>query len=130
MLQIPSAKALGARAVLNSGCHRLAGPPFFAKTSLAGAVENDLVVLDPKSRRRHRSYPRMALFEFEDPAANAAEKMMMMALVGEFVAGHLPWNFHASNPAISCERLERTIDGCDPKTRSLSDGEAVNFQCS
>ena len=106
----------GTRAVLNLGRHGLAGSPFLAKTNLAGTVENDLVIVDPESGGRHRFYSSKAFFKLEDLAADATEKMMMMSLVGEFVAGHLPGNFHANNPAISCERLERTIDGCDPET--------------
>jgi hypothetical protein len=112
------------------GGRRLAGSPFFTQASFAGAIENDLVVLNPESGRRHRFYPGQAFFKFEDLAADAAEKMMMMPLIGELVAGHLPGNFHANNPAIFGECFERTINRCDSQTRSLPDGQALNFQCS
>ena len=53
-----------------------------------------LVILDAKARRRHFLDTIEAFFEFEYLTANAAQKVMMMALVRTFVTRRLAGNFH------------------------------------
>lgn len=86
------------------------------------------MILHSESRRRHRFYSCKALFKFEDPAADAAEKVMVMTLVGALVTGQLPGNFHTDNPSISGERLQRTIHGGNSETWGLPDREALNLR--
>jgi hypothetical protein len=66
------------------------GALLFSQAGLTRAIENDFVIFDPKSRRRHRFDAGQASFQFEDPPTHAAKEVMMMAFVGAFVTWHLP----------------------------------------
>jgi hypothetical protein len=101
---------------------------FLSQTGLAGAIENDFVIFDPKSRRRHRFDTGQASFQFEDPATHAANEVMVMAFVGAFVTRHLARDFHGNHAAVLGERLEGTIYRCYSKSGDFSNRKALNFQ--
>jgi hypothetical protein len=100
---------------------------FFSQAGLAGAIENDFVIFDPKSRRRHPFDTGQAFFQFEDPATHAAKEVMVMAFVGAFVTRHLAGDFHGNHAAVIGERLEGTINRGYSKSRHFPDREALNF---
>jgi hypothetical protein len=76
------------------------------ETSLAGAIEDDFVILNTKSRWRHRLDARQAPLQFENSAAQTAKKMVVMAFVRALVSRHLPGDLDGDHPAILCKRLE------------------------
>jgi hypothetical protein len=57
------------------------GALFFSQAGFTRAIENDFVIFDPKSRRRHRFDTGQTSFQFEDPATQAAKEVMMMPLL-------------------------------------------------
>ena len=103
------------------------GALLFSQAGLTRAIENDFVIFDPKSRRRHRFDTGQASFQFEDPATHAAKEVMMMAFVGAFVTRHLARDLHGNHAAVLGERLEGTIDRCYSKSRDFPNCEALNF---
>ena len=103
------------------------GALFFSQAGLTRAIENDFVIFDPKSRRRHRLDTGQASFQFEDPATHAAKEVMMMAFVGAFVTRHLARDFHGNHAPVLGERLEGTINRCYSKSRDFPNCEALNF---
>jgi len=65
------------------------------------------VVGDFKSRRRKVLEPPChAFLKVENLPAVAAMKMMMMPLVGSFVAGCLPWNLDTADKTLFLEVFE------------------------
>jgi hypothetical protein len=100
---------------------------FLSQTGLAGAIENDFVIFDPKSRRRHRLDTGQATFQLEDPATHAAKEVMVMAFVGAFVTRHLARDFHGNHAAVLGERFEETINRCYSKSRDCPIRKALNF---
>ncbi len=97
------------------------------RASRAGTVENDFVVLNPEFWRSHALDAAEAFFEFEDLPADAAEKMVVVALVGALVARRTPGNFHRHNPPASCQGFQRTVNGRDPEGRHLLQCEFLNL---
>ena len=89
---------------------------------IAGAIENDLVILDAKARRRHFLDTIEAFFEFEYLTANAAQKVMMMALVRTFVTRRLAGNFHRDDAPLVRQRFEGSVNGCQSDRRHFLQG--------
>ena len=95
---------------------------------IAGAIENDLVILDAKARRRHFLDTIEAFFEFEYLTANAAQKVMMMALVRTFVTRRLAGNFHRDDVPVFRQRFEKPVNGCQSDRRHFLQGESLDFE--
>jgi hypothetical protein len=71
---------------------------------LAATIEDDLVVGDFKSRRRKvLEPPGHAFLKVENLPAVTAMKMMMMPLVGSFVAGRLSGNLDTADKTLLLE---------------------------
>lgn len=56
-----------------------------------------------------------AFLEVKDLPAVAAMKVVVMSLVGAFVAWRLPGDLYAADLALFLEILQRTVDGGDPE---------------
>lgn len=72
----------------------------FRGTIRAGSVKDDFVVFHPESRRGQSLDAFEALFEFKNPAALSAEKMMVVSLVRAFVPGRFSRNFDCYDLAV------------------------------
>lgn len=64
------------------------------------------MILNTKSRRRHRLDAHQTPFQLENSAAQTAKKMMVMAFVRPLVSRHLPGDLDGDHAAILCKRLE------------------------
>ena len=67
-----------------------------------------------------------AFLEVEDLSAVAAMKVMVMALVGAFVAGRLPRDLHAADLPLLLKILQGAVDGGDPKGGNCFDGKSMD----
>ena len=68
-----------------------------------------------------------AFLEVKDALAFPAMKVVVVPLVGSFVAGGLSWNLDASDETILHQGFQRTIDGGDAKRRDGCQGELMNL---
>jgi hypothetical protein len=85
------------------------------------------VIFDAKARWRHFLDTFEAFFELEDLTANAAQKVMMMALVRTFVAWRLARNFHRDDTPVFRQRFEGPVNGCQSDRRHFLQGESMDF---
>ena len=85
------------------------------------------MIFDAKARWRHLLDTIEAFFELEYLTANAAQKVMMMALVRTFVAWRLARNFHRDDPPVFRQRFEESVNGCQSDRRHFLQGESMDF---
>ena len=76
------------------------------------------MIFDAKARRCHFLDTIGAFFKLEYLTANAAQKVMMMALVRTFVTRRLAGNFHRDDASLVHQRFKGSVNGCqsDPGT--------------
>ena len=98
------------------------GALFLSQAGITGAVKNDVMIFDPKSRRRHRFNTGKTSFQFKDSAAHEAKKVMMMALVRTFVTRRLAGNFHRDDAPLVRQRFEGSVNGCQSDRRNFLQG--------
>jgi hypothetical protein len=85
------------------------------------------VIFDAKARRCHFLDTIGAFFKLEYLTANAAQKVMMMALVRTFVTWRLAGNFHRDDVSLVHQRSKGSVNGCQSDRRHLLQGESMDF---
>ena len=85
------------------------------------------MIFDAKARRCHFLDTIGAFFELEYLTANAAQKVMMMALVRTFVTRRLAGNFHRDDAPLVRQRFEGSVNGCQSDRRHFLQGESMDF---
>ena len=80
------------------------------------------MIFDAKARRCHFLDTIGAFFKLEYLTANAAQKVMMMALVRTFVTRRLAGNFHRDDAPLVRQRFEGSVNGCQSDRRHFLQG--------
>jgi len=94
---------------------------------LADAVEDDLVIGDAESLGGEFLEAIHAFWKIEDTPARLALKMMVMPLVGAFIARRLSGNLHAADESVFRECLKRAINGGDTDRGDCLESESLNL---
>lgn len=84
------------------------------------------MVGDLESRRSQFFQSLYALIEVEDLSAVAAMKVMVMSLVGAFVARRLTRDLDAADLPLLLKILQRAVDGGDPKGGNRFDSKSMD----
>lgn len=99
----------------------------FESAGIACSIKDDFMVFDTESGRSHFLDAFEAFFQLEDLAALAAQKMVVVLLVGPLVARRLAGNFHRNDTPIFREGFQRTIDRGESDRRDFPMGQFLNF---
>ena len=68
-----------------------------------------------------------ALLKVENLTAVAAMKVVMMTLVGSFVAGRLTWDFDTADKTIFLKVFQGPVDGCDSERGNGFEGQTMDI---
>ena len=85
------------------------------------------MIFDAKARRCHFLDTIGAFFKLEYLTANAAQKVMMMALVRTFVTWRLAGNFHRDDASLVHQHSKGSVNGCQSDRRHSLQGESMDF---
>lgn len=86
------------------------------------------MVFHPEAGRRHLLNAFQAMRQLKDTVADAAEKVVVMALVRALIARRLTGDFHGNHLSFLRQTFEETVDSGNSHTRHFFKRETMNLR--